>query len=109
MFIPGVVMNDDLLMFPIVGWEITMALTEGVICVRLPYLASPFKKLNDAEPGKPHAMDADQAREIRDALTRMIQRIDDHDSRSQLSVNCTDVSVDSNSIPIRNAELHRCQ
>ena len=102
-------MNDDLLMFPIVGWEITMAPTEGVICIRLPYLASPFEKLTETVPGKPHAMHADQAREIRDALTRLIQRIDDHDSRSQASVNCTGVSVDSASIPTRHAAARPSQ
>jgi BssS protein family len=99
-------MNDDLLMFPIVGWEITVVPTEGMICLRLPYLASPFEKLTNAEPGKAHAMHADQAREIRDALTSMIQRIDDHDSKSQLSINCIEVSVDSNSIPTRNADTY---
>ena len=102
-------MHDDLLMFPIVGWEITVVPTEGMICVRLPYLASPFEKLTEAEPGKPHAMHADQAREIRDALTRMIQEIDDHDSKSQPSVNCTGAAVDSNPVTTRNAEAHRSQ
>ena len=92
---------DDLLMFPIVGWEITMVPTEGMICVRLPYLAFPFDKLTETEPGKPHAMHADQAREIRDALTRMIQRIDDHDSKFHLSVNRAGASVDSDPITIR--------
>ena len=42
-------MHDDLLMFPIVGWEITMVPTEGMICVRLPYLASPFEKLSEQQ------------------------------------------------------------
>ena len=88
-------------MFPIVGWEITMVPTEGMICVRLPYLAFPFDKLTETEPGKPHAMHVDQAREIRDALTRMIQRIDDHDSKPHLSVNRAGASVDSDPIPIR--------
>jgi hypothetical protein len=92
---------DDLLMFPIVGWEITMVPTEGMICVRLPYLAFPFDKLTETEAGKPHAMHADQAREIRDALTRMIQRIDDHDAKSHLSANRAGASVDSDPIPIR--------
>lgn len=90
-------------MFPIVGWEITMVPTEGIICVRLPYLASQFENLSEAELGRPHAMPVDQAREIRNALTRMIDRIDDHDSRSHLSMNRAGASVDSDSISIRNA------
>lgn len=79
-----------------------MVPTEGMICVRLPYLASQFEKLCEAEPGKPHAMQVDQAREIRDALTRMIERIDDHDSRCHLSMNRVDASVDSDTISVRN-------
>lgn len=80
-----------------------MAATEEMICIRLPYLATPFEKLSEAEPGKPHAMHVDQAREIRDALTRMIERIDDYDSRSHPSVNRAGASVDSDSVSIRNA------
>ena len=79
-----------------------MVPTEGIICVRLPYLVSPFERLCEAEPGKPHAMHVDQAREIRDALTRMIERIDDLDSRCHLSMNRVDASVDSDTISVRN-------
>lgn len=79
-------MHDDLLMFPIIGWEITMVPTEGMICVRLPFLAAPFENLTEADPGKPHVMHTEQARELRDALTNMIQRIDDYESELRLSV-----------------------
>lgn len=90
-------------MFPIVGWEITVVPAEGMISVRIPYLAFPYDKLTETDPGKHHAMHVDQAREIRDALTRMIQRIDDHDAKSHLSANRAGRSVDSDPSSIRTA------
>ena len=73
-------MNDYLLQFPIVGWDITTLPSEGIICIRLPFLPSDFEKLAEADPGKPHAVHVEQAREFRDALTRAILRIDDYES-----------------------------
>ena len=96
-------MYDDLLMFPIIGWEITMVPSEGVICVRLPFLASPLETLTEANPGKPHVMHLEQAREFRDALTRMIQRIDDYGSEPRLSVSRAGAPLDAEPLPISNA------
>ncbi|MEO6824373.1 MAG: hypothetical protein ABI167_06530 [Nitrosospira sp.] len=73
-------MNDYLLEFPIVGWDITTLTSEGIICIRLPFLPSEFERLAEADPGKPHAIHVEQARELRDALTQAILRIDDYES-----------------------------
>lgn len=80
-----------------------MVPSEGMICVRLPFLASPFEKLTEANPGKPHVMHAEQAREFRDALTRMIQRIDDYESEGHLSGNRAGAPIGSEPLPISNA------
>ena len=96
-------MYDDLLMFPIIGWEVTMVPSEGMICVRFPFLASPLEKLTEADPGKPHVMHAEQAREFRDALTRMIQRIDDYETKPRLSVNRAGAPIGADPLPISNA------
>jgi hypothetical protein len=70
-------MHDHLLAFPTIGWEITTLPSEGVVCIRLPYLPLEHESLAEAYSGKPHAMTIEQAREFRDALTRSIERIDD--------------------------------
>jgi hypothetical protein len=77
-------MHDHLLAFPIIGWEVTTLPSEGIVCVRLPYLPLEHENLAEAHSGKPHAMSIEQAREIRDALTRSIQRIDDQPPAPQL-------------------------
>lgn len=77
-------MHDHLLAFPIIGWEITTLPSEGIVCVRFPYLPLEHETLAEAHSGKPHAMSIEQAREFRDALTRSIQRIDDQSPGSQL-------------------------
>ena len=77
-------MHDHLLAFPTIGWEITTLPSEGVVCIRLPYLPLEHESLAEAHSGKPHAMSIEQAREFRDALTRSIQRIDEHAPESQL-------------------------
>jgi hypothetical protein len=78
-------MHDDLLAFPMIGWEITTLSSEGIVCVRLPYLPLEHDSLAEALSGRPHAMSIEQAREFRDALTRSIQRIDDHPPRPHLA------------------------
>lgn len=69
-------MNDDLFLFPITGWEIKSAPIEGIVSIRFPFLSHENQKLAEADPGRPYAMQAEQARELRDALSRAIERIE---------------------------------
>lgn len=77
-------MHDHLLAFPIIGWEITTLTSEGIVCIRIPYVPLEHDSLADADSGKPHAMSIEQAREFRDALARAIERIDEHPPGSRL-------------------------
>lgn len=72
-------MDNDLFLFPITGWEIKTAPVDGVLCVRFPFLSHDRQKLSDADPGRPYVMHADQARELRDALSRAITRIENQE------------------------------
>lgn len=69
-------MDNDLFLFPITGWEIKTVPVDGVLSVRFPFLSHDRQKLSEADPGRPYLMHADQARELRDALSRAITRID---------------------------------
>lgn len=99
-------MHDDLLIFPIIGWKISTLPEEGIICVRFTFLTSESEKLSEAEPGKPHAMHAEQAREFRDALTGMIQRIEDYESEPRLWGN--HINPPEKASPRRNADRRKC-
>ncbi|MBA4141780.1 MAG: hypothetical protein H0X43_02000 [Nitrosospira sp.] len=72
-------MDDDFFQFPITGWEIKTEPVEGLLSVRFPFLSHEQQKLAEADPGRPYVMQAEQARELRDALSRAIDRMDDHD------------------------------
>jgi biofilm formation regulator BssS-like protein len=72
-------MNDDLFLFPITGWEIKSVPVEGILSVRFPFLSHEQQKLAEADPGRPYVMQAEQAREFRDALSRAIERMENQE------------------------------
>jgi hypothetical protein len=78
-------MNDDLFQFPITGWEIKAEPVEGILSLRFPFLSHEEQKLAEADPGRPYVMQADQARELRDALSRAIDRLENQELESPLS------------------------
>jgi BssS protein family len=82
-------MNDDLFQFPITGWEIKAEPVEGILSLRFPFLSHEEQKLAEADPGRPYVMQAEQARELRDALSRAIDRLENQEFASPLS---TDLS-----------------
>lgn len=69
-------MDNDLFLFPITGWEIKTVPVDGVLSVRFPFLSHDRQKLSEANPGRPYVMHADQARELRDGLSRAIAQIE---------------------------------
>lgn len=75
-------MNNDLFSFPITGWEIKTAPDEGVLSVRFPFLSHEEQKLAEADPGRPYVMRAEQARELRDGLSRALKYLDNHEEDS---------------------------
>ncbi|MBA2658664.1 MAG: hypothetical protein H0U72_03660 [Nitrosospira sp.] len=78
----GNTMLYDLLMFPIIGWEMITVPREGLVCIRFPFLTSEMQHLSKADPGRSYVMHTEQARELRDALCSAIQRIDAYDLAS---------------------------
>jgi hypothetical protein len=78
-------MNDDLFQFPITGWEIKAEPVEGILSLRFPFLSHEEQKLAEADPGRPYVMQANQARELRDALSRAIDRLENQEFESPLS------------------------
>ena len=72
-------MNNDLFLFPITGWEIKSLPVEGVLSVRFPFLSHEQQKLAEADPGRPYVMQTEQARELRDALSRAIENIENRE------------------------------
>ncbi|MEO8992208.1 MAG: hypothetical protein ABI284_07065 [Nitrosospira sp.] len=75
-------MGNDLFQFPITGWEVTTEPTDGLLSVRFPFLSHEQQKLAEADPGRPYVMQAEQARELRDALSRAIERMNEQEYTS---------------------------
>jgi hypothetical protein len=75
-------MGDDLFQFPITGWEVKTEPVDGLLSVRFPFLSHEQQKLAEADPGRPYVMQAEQARELRDALSRAIERMSDQEYAS---------------------------
>jgi hypothetical protein len=72
-------MINDPFLFPITGWEIKSAPVEGILSIRFPFLSHEQQKLAEADPGRPYVMQAEQAREFRDALSRAIEHMERQD------------------------------
>jgi hypothetical protein len=78
-------MQPDLSVLPITGWEVETVSTDELIFVRFIFLSDILQRLDEADIGNSYAMEIEQARELRNALTRAIERIDnehEHSSRS---------------------------
>jgi hypothetical protein len=71
-------MENNLFQFPITGWEIKCEPVDGLLSVRFPFLSHGQQNLAEADPGRPYVMQAEQARELRDALSRALERMDNH-------------------------------
>lgn len=78
-------MGNDLFQFPITGWEVKTEPLDGLLSVRFPFLSHEQQKLAEADPGRPYVMQAEQARELRDALSRAIERMNDHQEHASPS------------------------
>ncbi len=77
-------MDNGLFQFPITGWEIKTEPVEGVLSVRFPFLSHEQQKLAEADPGRPYVMQTEQARELRDALSRAIELIENQEAATPL-------------------------
>jgi hypothetical protein len=71
-------MENNLFQFPITGWEIKSEPVDGLLSVRFPFLSHGQQNLAEADPGRPYIMQAEQARELRDALSRALEHIENH-------------------------------
>ena len=71
-------MENNLFQFPITGWEITSEPVDGLLSVRFPFLSHGQQNLAEADPGRPYIMQAEQARVLRDALSRALERIENY-------------------------------
>jgi BssS protein family len=71
-------MENNLFQFPITGWEIKSEPIDGLLSVRFPFLSHGQQDLAEADPGRPYTMQAEQARELRDALSRALEHIENH-------------------------------
>lgn len=78
-------MEDNLFLFPITGWEVKALPLDGILSVRFPFLSHEQQKLAEADPGRPYVMRTEQARELRDALSRAIERIDNAEAEHPCS------------------------
>jgi hypothetical protein len=87
-------MENNLFQFPITGWEIKSEPVDGLLSVRFPFLSHGQQNLAEADPGRPYIMQVEQARELRDALSRALERIENHALESSLSsVSASSLSI----------------
>jgi hypothetical protein len=87
-------MENNLFQFPITGWEIKSEPVDGLLSVRFPFLSHGQQNLAEADPGRPYIMQVEQARELRDALSRALERIENHALESSLQpVSASSLSI----------------
>lgn len=67
--------NDELILFPVTGWEVAPISAYGAIFIRPAFLAHPMQKMEEADPGRRYLLTAAQAKELRDAIDRTLLRL----------------------------------
>lgn len=82
----------DLLMFPTIGWEMMTVPKEGLVSIRFSFLTPEMQHLSKAEQGRAYVMHTEQARELRDALSSAIQRVDDYNASFIQSLTLPEIS-----------------
>jgi hypothetical protein len=68
-------MADEIITYPVAGWEIKTIPSHGAVLLQLSFLSHPFQKPEEADPGRNYALMMAQAAELRDALDRAVQNL----------------------------------
>jgi hypothetical protein len=87
-FIERALMKPNLPIFPITEWEVETSPADELIFVRFTFLSDVRQCLDDADVGNPYVMEIEQVRELRDALTRAIERVDNYKGESSFYSHC---------------------
>ena len=67
---------DELILFPVAGWEIGTIPSETAVFIRLEFLTHLMQKPEEADPGRRYVFQAAQARELRDAIDRALRSLE---------------------------------
>jgi biofilm formation regulator BssS-like protein len=84
-------MKPDLPIFPITEWEVETAPVDELIFVRFTFLSDVRQRLDNADVGNPYVMEVEQVRELRDALTRALECIDNFQRESSFCSHCGEI------------------
>lgn len=69
-------MTDEITLFPVTGWEVAPIQAYGAIFIRPAFLTHQLQRLEEADPGRRYLLTATQAKELRDAIDRTLQRLE---------------------------------
>lgn len=67
--------ENDLPLFPVAEWDISTIPAYNAVIIRLGFLSHPLQKMEEADPGRRYVLQATQARELRDAIDRALQKL----------------------------------
>jgi hypothetical protein len=69
-------MQDDLHLFPVLGYEMGTIPSEQCLFLRIQFLSHSLQKVPESDPGRRYVFQLQQARELRDMLSRAIQSLE---------------------------------
>lgn len=69
-------MENEVVLFPVTGWEVAAIPAYGAMFIRPAFLTHPLQKADEADPGRRYLLTADQARELRDAIDRTLHQLE---------------------------------
>ena len=68
--------KDELVLFPVAGWDVGTIPSLDAIFVRLPFLSHPLQKMDEADPGRRYVFQTKQLRELISALQKALQKLE---------------------------------
>jgi hypothetical protein len=68
-------MTDEIVTFPVAGWEIKTIPSLDAIMIRIAFLSHTMQLMAEANPGRHYILTTKQAESFRDALDRAIRAV----------------------------------
>lgn len=67
--------TEDIILYPVVGWEVRIVPTEQLVVVRLPFLSHSMQKIEESHPGRNYVFQPEQAKNLRDKIDLALQQL----------------------------------
>ena len=67
--------TEDIILYPVVGWEVRVLQKEQAVVVRLPFMSHSMQKMEESHPGRNYVFQPEQAKGLREKINLALQQL----------------------------------